>query len=623
MNFNLIPVPVSIRILDPDTVLEGKNFYLTQGFSAYVPRASELFPVSGALPVEFKMDEGLRKEAYILELTVWGATIRASGPNGAYYALTTLHQLLELNEGKTCLLRIEDYPSMPLRGISDDISRGQISTLEDFKAMIRKMAYVKCNVYMPYMEDTFAFRQFPESGKYSDPVPQQEFRELIAYAKDYYITLIPIFNTIGHWNKNAKLAAFYDYVMKDEKGQPLSSLDVRRPETQKMICEMLDEFIEVFGESGAINVGGDEVMDYTSLFTREEAGEYFNQHFNRVHDYLKTRGIQTYMYSDMYTPLYGDYALGIDYIDRMPEDMNFVYWDYACRESYPNIRNLVERKKKFCLSPATYTWNRMLPHHYMCWMNTRLLAQTGTENARGVIMSAWCDGGMSLREENWMGIYVGALYSWNCHNDLDFDQIILSYYKLFFGLEIDLCQYHALMSYDEKAVSWPYDPAEYEKGVAFWYDDWQKLGIQFFTEFWKDATEPVDEEIQRKLAGTEAIFRRAYDYFGSLQPQRNETGYAAFLFDIRRSMVATRKIAMLSPRPYRSREEARLQVPAIEEMMEELEALKEENRRRWFATNRQSEWDYVADRYDDLVESFRSLKRCCLHGRELDLRKKL
>ena len=623
MNLNLIPSPVTIRILDKNTLLEGRNFYLTAGFADYVPKASELFPRSGHLPVEFKMDESLRKEAYTLELTVWGATVKASGRSGAYYALTTLHQLLILNEGKICLLYVEDYPSMPLRGISDDISRGQISTMEDFKAMIRKMAYVKCNVYMPYMEDTFAFRQFPESGKYSDPVSQEEFRELIAYAKDYYITLIPIFNTMGHWNKNAKLAAFYDYVMKDEKGQPLSSLDVRKPKTQQMIYDMLDELTEVFKDAGAINVGGDEVMDYTALFSKEEAGEYFNQHFNRVYEHLKKRGMKTYMYSDMYTPLYGDYALGIDYIDQMPQDMNFVYWDYACRESYPNIQNLVERKKKFCLSPATYTWNRMLPHHYMCWMNTRLLAQAGTENARGIIMSAWCDGGMNLREENWMGIYVGALFSWNCHNSLDFNEMILSYFKLFFGLEIDLSQYHTLMGYDEKAVNWPYNQDEYEKGIAFWYDDWQKLGIQFFTEFWKDATEPADPSLQKKLSGTERIFENAYNYFGSLKPLRNENGFHAFLFDIKRSMVAARKISMLSSEAYRSREEARLQVPAIEEMIVTLEELKEENRQCWFATNRQSEWDYVEDKYNDLIGSFRSLKRCCLHGLELNSRKKL
>lgn len=623
MNLNLIPNPVTVRILDEHTLLEGKNFYLTEGFADYVPKGVELFPRSGSLPVEFKMDESLRKEEYNLELTVWGATVKASSPSGAYYALTTLHQILALNGGKTCLLLVEDHPSMPLRGISDDISRGQISTLENFKAMIRKMAYVKCNVYMPYMEDTFAFRQFPESGKYSDPVPREEFRELIRYARDYYITLIPIFNTMGHWDKNAKLASFYDYVMHDEDGQPLSSVDVRKPQAQQMIYDMLDEFLEVFGESGAINVGGDEVIDYTQKFAKEQAGEYFNQHFNRVYEHLKKRGIQTFMYSDMYTPLYGDYSLGIDYIDQMPQDMNFVYWDYACRESYPNIQNLVDRKKKFCLSPATYTWNRMLPHHFISWMNTRLLAQAGTENARGIIMSAWCDGGMSLREENWMGIYTGALYSWNCHNSMSFEEVVISYFKLFFGLDIDLGEYLALMSYDQKAVNWPYNPAEYEKGIAFWYDDWQSLGSKFFNEFWKDATEPVDGDLKKKLAGTEDIFRHAYEYFSSLKPLRNETGFQAFLFDIRRSQVAAEKIAMLTDKPYRSREEARAQVPDIDAMIETLTDLKEENRERWFATNRQSEWDYVADRYDDLIDSFRSLRRYCLHGKALSLRKKL
>ncbi len=86
MNLNLIPT-VTVRILDEHTLLEGKNFYLTEGFADYVPKGVELFPRSGSLPVEFKMDESLRKEEYNLELTVWGATVKASSPSGAYYAL--------------------------------------------------------------------------------------------------------------------------------------------------------------------------------------------------------------------------------------------------------------------------------------------------------------------------------------------------------------------------------------------------------------------------------------------------------------------------------------------------------------------------------------------------------
>ena len=236
---------------------------------------------------------------------------------------------------------------------------------------------------------------------------------------------------MGHWDKNAKLEYFYPYVMKqndEEKGYPASSVDVRKPESQQMICNMLDELVKVFGKKG-IHVGGDEVADYTSLFEKDLAGKYYNEHFNRMYDYLNAKGVKAFMYSDMYTPLYGDYSLGIEYIDSMPADMNFVYWDYACRADYPNIKNLIHRKKHFYLSPATYTWNRMLPQHYISWVNTKRMAEQGNGSAEGMIMSAWCDGGMSMREENWMGIYTGALYSWNCQNHMDFEDIVVSYVR--------------------------------------------------------------------------------------------------------------------------------------------------------------------------------------------------
>ena len=388
MNFNLIPMPSRLTVTNPNMVVKQTDLFLSDVLKQYVKKANEFICETGTIKVDYNICESLETEEYRLKISAEGILLTVSAPNGAYYALVTLAQLFRLNNGEICLLEIEDKPTMPLRGISDDISRGQISTLQNFKDIIRRMSYVKCNVYMPYMEDTFEFKKYPESGKFSDPVTQEEWKELIEYAKDYYVTIIPIFNTIGHWDKNAKLEFFYPYVMKehdDPNGLPCTSVDVRKPESQQMIYDMLDELAAVFGESKAIHVGGDEVGDYTRLFKKDLAGQYYNEHFNRIYAYLKSKGIETYMYSDMYTPLYGDYALGIDYIDNMPNDMNFVFWDYACRADYPNIRNLIDRKKKFCLSPATYTWNRLLPQHYISWLNTKLLANAGSENARGII----------------------------------------------------------------------------------------------------------------------------------------------------------------------------------------------------------------------------------------------
>lgn len=626
MNFKLMPVPARITVTDESVVLRRSDLILSDRLKTYVKKAGELFCETGSIPVDYVLCGSLKTEEYRLTVAADSIWIAASAPNGVYYALVTLAQLFQLNDGKICLLEIEDSPTMPLRGISDDISRGQVSTLQNFKEIIRRMSLVKCNVYMPYMEDTFAFKKYPESGKFSDPVTQEEWRELIAYAKEYYITIIPIFNTIGHWDKNAKLEFFSPYVIKqndDPNGSPCSSVDVRKPEAQQMIFDMLDEFADVFADAKAIHVGGDEVGDYTRLFKKELAGQYYNQHFNRIYTYLKAKGIQTYMYSDMYTPLYGDYALGIDYIDNMPDDMNFVYWDYACRADYPNIRNLIARKKKFCLSPATYTWNRFLPHHYVAWLNTKKLAEHGRENARGIIMSAWCDGGMSLREENWMGIYVGGLFSWNCHNTLSFEDTVQSYFKLFFGLEIDLEQYNRLMDYDKVFVEHPYNEESFGDKIEFWYDQWQGAGSRLLREFMKDATEPVDAELKEKLTGSAVVFEEAYAYFSALSPQRNQNAYDAFVFDIKRSLIAVQKITLLTDQPYQSREDAMRQVGQIDQMIRTVSDLKREHKQRWFADNRQSEWNYVEARYDDLIDSFHSLKRYCLYSKSLKQIKKI
>lgn len=626
MNINIIPTPAELTIHPSgQEIVKAEDFSLSQAVKSYVKKAEELFDYHGGKEISLEISEQYEEEEYSLSVQNAAIRITASSPKGTYYALATLSQLFCLNNGEILPLTVHDKPSMSLRGFSDDISRGQISTLENFKDIIRRLSYVKCNVYMPYIEDTFAFQRYPESGKYSDPVSQQEWKELVQYAKDYYIDIIPIFNTMGHWDKNAKLEYFYPYVMKqndEEKGYPASSVDVRKPESQQMICNMLDELVKVFGKKG-IHVGGDEVADYTSLFEKGLAGKYYNEHFNRMYDYLNAKGVKAFMYSDMYTPLYGDYSLGIEYIDSMPADMNFVYWDYACRADYPNIKNLIHRKKHFYLSPATYTWNRMLPQHYISWVNTKRMAEQGNGSAEGMIMSAWCDGGMSMREENWMGIYTGALYSWNCQNHMDFEDIVVSYHKLFFGIDLDIAQYNRLMNYDRCFVPHPYDEQSFGQKVEFWYDQWQGAGTRFFQEFWKDAFLPVDGALKEKLAGSQKIFQDAYEYFAAIQPKRNQKAYDAFVFDIKRSYVAAQKIAMLTNEPYHSREEAQRDLPKIDWMIQQLTDLQEENKKQWFACNRQSEWGYLQSKYLDLIDSFRSLKRYCMYGKSLSGVKKL
>ena len=179
------------------------------------------------------------------------------------------------------------------------------------------------------------------------------------------------------------------------------------------------------------------------------------------------------------------------------------------------------------------------------------------------------------------------------------------------------------MDYDKSFVPHPFNEESFGQKIEFWYDQWQGGGSWLLREFLKDATQPVDEDLKQKLLGCEEIFKDGYDYFASLSPKYNQSAYDAFVFDIKRSLIAVRKIFMLSSKPFRSREEAMEMVPQIERMIAQLTELKQEHKLRWFADNRQSEWNYVEARYDDLIDSFKSLRRYCLNSKSLRAVKKL
>lgn len=606
-NIQLIPQPKSLYCTGGR--ISASGFKVSQQITNLVPKATEIFPYTGATEIVSVKAEELDKEAYTLSVTDDGITISYSAPNGLYYALATLRQLARLNEGTIPYCEIKDQPDMKIRGYSDDISRGQISTLENFKDIIRRLSEIKCNLYMPYIEDTIQLDCAPSSGRFSDPVSKEEWKELCAYAKDYYVQITPIINTLGHWNKNASLQDFRDLMLKTAEGTVTAALDARKQEVKDMVLAMVDEAIEVFGDSAYIHVGGDEVAEYTNQFGKEQAAEIFNEHFKMLNEHLKSKGKHMMMYSDMYTPVWGNYQLHLEAIDSMPDDITFVYWDYACRDHYKNIDSLKARKKKFIISPATHSWNRFLPQHYASWLNTKSVAAQTALDSEGMIMSSWCDGGMNLREENWYGLYCAALYSWNIGAELSYDDTVFAYYKLFFGIDVDLAAYHALFDYDLRFLE-----ERTEEPIEFWYEKRFTAGDKLCHAFWEDATQPANAEQKSGFAGCRQIFETAYDYFSTLQPLDNPVAYQVFLFDLRRSIAATKKLELQRVDAYESREQAMADIPAWEALASDVQALKEENEALWMASNRLSEWPFARSRYEDLYDSIQSVIRYCRYS---------
>lgn len=148
-------------------------------------------------------------EAYALEVSSDGVKIIASDPRGERYARATLTQLLKLGNGMVPCCRIVDWPAMRWRGFMNDCGRNYLA-MEGVKAILDVMALYKMNLFHWHLTDYHGWRleskkypclQRPEAffvrqiGKF---YTQEDFKEIVAYAAERGITVMPELDVPGH-----------------------------------------------------------------------------------------------------------------------------------------------------------------------------------------------------------------------------------------------------------------------------------------------------------------------------------------------------------------------------------------------------------------------------------------
>ncbi len=112
----------------------------------------------------------------------------------------TLRQLI-LGQGSSACLQtatVRDWPAMKYRGISDDLSRGPVPTLEFQKHEVRMLAAYKMNIYSPYMEVSFAYANNPLPAPPGGAMTPADLRALTQYAQQYHVTIVPQQEAFGH-----------------------------------------------------------------------------------------------------------------------------------------------------------------------------------------------------------------------------------------------------------------------------------------------------------------------------------------------------------------------------------------------------------------------------------------
>jgi len=210
-------------------------------------------------------------ESYSLEITTSGAKLTAPTSLGAMHGLQTFLQLVVATPGGFAVpaVSVQDKPRFPWRGLMIDSGRHFIP-LDVLKRNLDGMAAVKMNVFHWHLSENQGFRveskKFPklhEMGSDGLYYTQDEIRELIAYAHDRGIRVIPEFDMPGHstsWfvGYPELASAPGPYAIERKWGVFDPAMDPAKESTYKFLDEFIGEMAKLFPDQ-FFHIGGDEV----------------------------------------------------------------------------------------------------------------------------------------------------------------------------------------------------------------------------------------------------------------------------------------------------------------------------------------------------------------------------
>jgi hexosaminidase len=239
-------------------------------------------------------------EGYTLDVSSSGAKLTAPNPLGAMHGLQTFLQLVEVTPGGfvASAVHIEDSPRFPWRGLTVDVSRHFIS-VDTLKRNIDGMAAVKMNVLHLHLSDDQGFRiaskQFPklvEMGSDGQYYTKAEIRDLITYAGDRGIRVVPEFDMPGHstsWfvGYPELASAPGPYQIERRWGIFDPAMDPSREQTYKFLDKFIGEMAALFPDR-YFHIGGDEVNG-----KQWEANPKIRE-FMRVHNLKNNQELQQY-----------------------------------------------------------------------------------------------------------------------------------------------------------------------------------------------------------------------------------------------------------------------------------------------------------------------------------------
>ena len=230
----------------------------------------------------------LGEEGYRLTVTPVRIVLESSAPAGLFYAVQTLRQLMppgwetglpdSSSTWEIPAVQIEDSPDFPWRGMLLDCCRHFMS-VEFVKQTIDWLAFYKLNRFhwhltedqgwrieikkSPRLTEIGAWRTEPDGTRHGGFYTQEEIREVVAYAAERFVTIVPEIEMPGH--SRAALAAYPKLSCTGGPFEVANQWSVfkdiycaGKEETFSFLEDVLTEVMALF-PSKYIHIGGDEV----------------------------------------------------------------------------------------------------------------------------------------------------------------------------------------------------------------------------------------------------------------------------------------------------------------------------------------------------------------------------
>lgn len=422
----------------------------------------------------------MEAEGYVIHSGPRTLTLTGRSAAGVFYAAQTVKQMIEPGAldapgaGRFVLhaADIRDWPAMTYRGLHDDLSRGPVDTLDFQKKLIRTLAAYKANLYSPYFEHTQQYASNPLPAPPGGSLSAADARELVAYARQYHVTVVPEQEAFGHL-RHALIWEQYQPLAETPHGAVLAP---GQPGSLQVIQQEFTELANLY-PSPFLHVGADETDDLglgqtKPAVDRDGLGKVYLDFMQQIDTTLRPLNRRLLFWGDIaqHNP---------DLLKAMPpqfkQDTIAIGWQYNPLPQGFSKYLAPYKSAGFETWVATgiNNWNRVYPNYNNGLQNIQQFTRDGqAAGSTGQLNTIWYDDGEALASNNWYGILFGAAAAWQ-HGESSIEAFQGSYGPVFHGdltgkldeAQRELMAAHALLK--------PVHIGD-ASDLLFWSDPWAK-----------------------------------------------------------------------------------------------------------------------------------------------------